>query len=130
MIFIYLFIYLFFRRGNIPGYSGCVLFSAHHPTHSREPDPKAATTARIHRYVVRSILSNALKYQKKMELKIMIYVSKEVAYMYVGVKKYLTSEKISEIFGFLFAPVQFVLVLFVSGFYTCSSTVKIMQKRH
>lgn len=37
------------RRGNIPGYSGCVLFSAHHPTHSKEPDPKATTTARIHR---------------------------------------------------------------------------------
>ena len=44
------------RRGNIPGYSGCVLFSSHHPTHSKEPDPKATTTARIHRYVLRSIV--------------------------------------------------------------------------
>lgn len=37
------------RRGNIPGYTGCVLFTAHHPSHSREPDPKASTTARVHR---------------------------------------------------------------------------------
>lgn len=37
------------RRGNIPGYTGCVLFSAHHPTHSQERDPKASTTSRVHR---------------------------------------------------------------------------------
>lgn len=40
-----------FRRGNIPRYAGCVLFSAHHPSHSKEPQPKACTTARIHRYM-------------------------------------------------------------------------------
>ena len=46
----YFYMFLYFRRGNIPGYAGCVLFSAHHPSHSKEPQPKPCTTARIHRY--------------------------------------------------------------------------------
>lgn len=37
------------KRGNIPGYTGCVLFTAHHPSHSKEVDPKACTTARVYR---------------------------------------------------------------------------------
>lgn len=41
--------FLFCRRGNIPGYTGCVLFTAHHPSHSKEVDPKACTTARVYR---------------------------------------------------------------------------------
>ncbi|XP_032239553.1 spermatogenesis-associated protein 48 [Nematostella vectensis] len=37
------------RKGNIPGYTGCVLFTNHHPSHSKEPQPKVPTTARVHR---------------------------------------------------------------------------------
>ena len=64
----------FSRRGNIPGYAGCVLFTAHHPSHSKEPQPKASTTARIHRCVyglhVHVVLSCEFEFSKKKYIKI------------------------------------------------------------
>jgi len=37
------------RRGNIPGYAGCLLWATHHTAHSHEPQPKQASTHRTYK---------------------------------------------------------------------------------
>lgn len=44
-------IFLHYRRGYVPGYTGCVLWANDSPPLSAEKEPRRESTARVHKYV-------------------------------------------------------------------------------